>query len=426
MMQSGASATQQSPDDGPGPSSVTFASGGLSWTRVRTPRLLSRIAKALYAVGAAGSVLIALELYAFGSFTSLLSAIAWPLLIASYILSLTQTSFPGRLEIVAQALVIHAGGKEQRIERRSVKSALVVDRHVFGTFVPTVEIELENGNVLVARLGDPHAAHAVVRALGFGPGGGRVHVTLAKPTRRLVHPLLGIAMQIMSLMTVFFVGSLIGGSAGRLAEFGFAIYPLVTLALYTLAKRAIRAPEVTIGDDGVLVRGRFRTTFVPRSELAYASAAAGASLVIERRDGRRSVVSGALLDGARLSAVARVIEERTAPSAAGAERLDHYDRNGRSLAEWRDHLSRAMNETSYRTNATTADEAAAVLRSVQATPEQRVGAALALRIAGIPKERIRIAVEATVDDRMREALEAVAEHDDDAPLEKALARLSPP
>ena len=40
------------PNEDAGPPSVTFASGGLSWTRVRTPRLLSRIAKALYASGA--------------------------------------------------------------------------------------------------------------------------------------------------------------------------------------------------------------------------------------------------------------------------------------------------------------------------------------------------------------------------------------
>jgi len=71
-----------------------------------------------------------------------------------------------------------------------------------------------------------------------------------------------------------------------------------------------------------------------------------------------------------------------------------------------------------------------VLHSAQATPEQRVGAALALRVAGQPKERIRIAVDAAADERVREALEAVVEARDgeldDPVVEKALRRLLSP
>ena len=100
-------------------------------------------------------------------------------------------------------------------------------------------------------------------------------------------------------------------------------------------------------------------------------------------------------------AVARVIEERLGPAATTADRFTHYERGGRPLAEWRDHLAQAMNQASYRHNAATVDEAATVLRSAQATPEQRVGAALAMRVAGQPKERIRVAVDAAADDRVR-------------------------
>ena len=66
-----------------------------------------------------------------------------------------------------------------------------------------------------------------------------------------------------------------------------------------------------------------------------------------------------------------------------------------------------------------------MLRSPRATGEQRIGAALALRVAGQPRERIRVAVEGAADDRVREALEAVADADDDVVIEKALKRLQP-
>ena len=79
------------------PQSVTFASGGLSWTRVWLPRFLSRFAKALYCLYVL-SVLGMLTggLGAFGMLM-LLSVFSWPLFIASYILSLTQTTFRGSL-----------------------------------------------------------------------------------------------------------------------------------------------------------------------------------------------------------------------------------------------------------------------------------------------------------------------------------------
>ena len=69
-------------------------------------------------------------------------------------------------------------------------------------------------------------------------------------------------------------------------------------------------------------------------------------------------------------------------------------------------------------------EAEAGLRSAQATPDQRVGAALVARVGGIPPERIRVAAEASADERVRVALEAVAEDKDDAVIEKAMKRMS--
>jgi hypothetical protein len=387
---------------------------------------MSRIAKGLYAVSALSALAAASGGFVFLAFTSLLSTMAWPLFIVSYILSLTQTSFPGGLEVSPDRLVLHTGTKRQAFPRAKIKGALVVEREVFNTFVPTVEIELTNGDLLTARFPDPRSAHAVVRALGFGAGGKRVHASLAKPTRRLLNPLIGLFATAVATSSTALIGEL--GGPNPSAGYGFfsvvyALHPLVALVFYALLKRLLRAPELTVGDDGVLVQGRLRSRFIPRGEIQSVSGAVGTSLVIEKRNGERVVVGGIILDAARRTAVAEAIEARVGPTAAAADRFAHYERGGRAVSEWRDHLARAMNEASYRQNAATVDEAAAVLRSAQATPEQRVGAALALRVAGQPPERIRVAVEGAVDERVRDALEAVAAAEDDVVLEKALLRL---
>ncbi len=406
------------------PPSVTFASGGISWTRVSTPRLLSRIAKTLYALSALGALAIAFTSMTWFGLFALLGIFAWPLFIVSYIVSLTQTTFAGGLAVSRTELVVHGRGSSRRfIPLSKVAGALVVHREVFGGFVATVEVELTNGDLLTARFPDPRSANAVVNALGFGAGGRRVHASLAKPTRRLFHPLLGFVAYFVAMAAT--LGPASGSRDGNFA-YAYSLYPLFALMVYAGLRRFARAPEVTIGEDGVLIKGRLNRTFVPRGDIAFVSAA-GSSLIVERKSGGRVAVSAFALDLARRMAVARVVEERSGPAVTTADRFTHYESGGRLLSQWRAHLSQAMNQASYRHNAATVEEAVAVLHSAEATPEQRVGAALAMRVAGQPKERIRVAVDAAADDRVRQALEAVADARDgeldDPVIEKAIQRL---
>ena len=402
------------------PPSVTFASGGISWTHVVTPRVIAWVAKALFATSALGALAMADSALAWLAVFGVLGLLAWPLFILSIILSLTQTTFAGGLAVSRTELVVHGRGSSRTtIPLSRIAGALVVHREMFGGFVPTVEIELTNRDRLTARLPDPSSATAVVRALGFGAGGRRVHASLAKPTRRLLHPLLGFVAYVAAMVVT--VGPMRESFASA-----YAFSPIVALLIYAGLKRLVRPPSVTIGEDGVMLERRFGRTFVPRAEIAYVSAQ-GSSLVVQRRSGARVHLSGVALDHARSQAVARIVEERSGPAVTTADRFTHYERGGRLLAEWRAHLSQAMNQASYRHTSATVDEAAAVLHSAEATPEQRVGAALALRIAGQPKERIRVAVDAAADERVREALEAVAAardgEVDDPVVEKALQRL---
>ena len=412
-------------NDDAGPSSVTFASG-LSWTRVRLPRLLSRIGKAFYLAGALGALGMLFEIPTAFGFGSLISILAWPLFIVSYILSLTQTSFGGGLTASSTELVVLSGTRRTAIPIAEIAGVLVVERKVAGGIIPTLEIELTSGDRLTARSPDPDAPQAVARALGFGPGGKRNHASLAKPTHRLLHPLLGLIAYAGGIGAGLGIGEWVRQFPGL--DFVVASYPLFTLLLYTLLRYLVRPPWVTVGDDGVVLKSLFRSHFVAARDIFFVSGGPDSpdgTLAIEERSGKRVAVGSLLLDKARLAAVSCLVAELASSSATTADRFSHYDRAGRALAAWRDHLARAMNDTSYRHNASTVDEAASVLRSPRATPEQRVGAALALRVAGQPRERIRVAVEGAADDRVREALEAVADADDDVVIEKALKRLQP-
>jgi hypothetical protein len=53
-----------------------------------------------------------------------------------------------------------------------------------------------------------------------------------------------------------------------------------------------------------------------------------------------------------------------------------------------------------------------------------VGAALALRVAGVPGARIRVAASSAADEGLRVALETVAATDDDDAIERVLRRLA--
>src|SRR5262249_18369760 len=129
------------------------------------------------------------------------------------------------------------------------------------------------------------------------------------------------------------------------------------------------------------------------------------------------------VDWERLGAVGRLIEARHGPSTAPPERFAAFERAGASLAEWKDHIRASIEQTGYRTAASPVEDAAEIVRSPHAAPDQRIGAALALRIAGEPPDRIRVAAGAVVDDDVRGALEAIAD-DDDARAERALRRFA--
>jgi hypothetical protein len=374
--------------------------GRVAWTRVRGPRVLSIVAKAALVGGwVLGAVLPGALGPLVAGFAMLLPLPLWAL---SYFLSLSQAFAPGSLEISPTYLTVHGPTGPRLFARADVVGALVVDRAGAG---PSVEIELRNGDRLACLFADAEVARALVAELGFAPGGRRVRSRVAKPTGRLLHPVL--ASTSFTLAITVAVGLAIAWKPDAQYESGgstiTALVFALTVGIYELLARAVRPPEIVVGDDSVRVEGAFRARSVPL----------GAPL---------GVPGDVLVDAERVTALQRLSADRAQVSAASPERRALFGRDGKPIAEWRAALAAALEGASYRGAALTADEARATLRSPEATAEQRVGAAIALRIAGEP-ERVRVAAAATADDRVRVALEAALE-EDEAAVDKALRRLA--
>lgn len=382
--------------------------GRVAWTAVRVPRILSTVAKASLLGGwllaclaawlAPGDGDAALGFFFFGALAPL------PLLAVSYFQSLTHGARPGQIEVTPTHIsvtTVRGAPGMRMLARSAIVGALVVEPK---GAEPRLEIELASGDRLTCFLSEPRAAADVVGVLGFGPGGKRVRSRVGRSAGRLLHPLLANCAFVAAVTATVVAGSVLTPDESDLMKWwylGLALSGVV----YSLLRRAVRAPEVVVGDDAVRVEGGFRTRYV----------ALGAPIGVAGR---------VLVDADRCAALQRLSDERAQVSMASAERRALFERDGTSVARWRERLAAALEGRSYRDAPVTVDDARATLRSPDATPEERVGAALALRIAGEP-ERVRVAADATANERVRVALEATLA-DDEAAVEKALRKLPRP
>jgi hypothetical protein len=315
---------------------------------------------------------------------------------------------PSRATLEDKRLVIERGGKRFDLDvERDVTSA-----HAFGN---ASEVATRDGDVWGVVHASPAEAVDFVDALGFGAAGRRatfdVTLSVSVPDR------LGSAfVALVTAIFLYFPLAMIGLPATSTA------LPLVlAAALYELFRFAAQKPVVTVGVDGVAIAHRGRTRFVAADDIAGASQAQPSGhAVIARRDGKPIEVDGGNLF--RQAALVARVQALSAREASAAPAPAVLEREGRSVRAWRDHL-RAAVAGGYRAAAGPLDQ----LTSRGATPEQRVGAALALRVADGENgaTRVRIAADHCADAHLREALEiAAAQEIDDAKLERALSRLA--
>jgi hypothetical protein len=201
----------------------------------------------------------------------------------------------------------------------------------------------------------------------------------------------------------------------------------------TAAQRVLRTPLISpvgcleTGLDGVRVSTVWRSRFIPYGTIRKVTGTRK-RIVIETTS--RRVRTSHVLDPRAIAALVSRIEKRRAAAAlAGAPALDVLDRQERPIWEWRAALDElALGDKVFRGAALPDDELHRILGSPGAPLEQRIGAALALRSRGGDAQgRVRVAAEASVERRVRVALEAAAADEiDDRVIERALARTEPP
>jgi hypothetical protein len=274
-----------------------------------------------------------------------------------------------------------------------------------------------------------HAA-AVVAELGFAPGQRAVTYRLASRFRRFFHLIVGYgAYQIGSVFASVLAIALLGLEDTMNPPFLLARalgVPLVMLPIFVLGKRLIRAPVIRVGSDGVRIEsaGFPGRRFVPYDAIAGVSQlAAGTPIALRAPNGTHVPIVGFAIDASRRDVLARHVHAMIVARSAQGPHV-RLGREGRTVAAWRAHIKTLVDGGGYRVAAS--NESLGDLVGRTGLPlDERVGAALALRVAGTPgaSARIRVAAEQCVDPKARAALEAVAaEEVDEAALDRALAR----
>lgn len=350
-------------------------------------------------------------------------------MIASFIVSFARMPAPAVVRAHGAGLSLQRGAARVPVEVASAHAT----PGAFGGGV--VEVTARDGDVWEIELDAPERGPELVRALGFGPGGKPTTFALASRFRRLLHLAVGYGAYNIGSMLGFMVGALVGAAVGApdtLFTLQFPATVVVVAALYAAGKRLVSAPEVTVGADGVRVRRfGFQTRFYPLAELVAAEQLAwGGPILLRLSSGAVVTVGGVIVDARRRDALAEHV--RALLAARDAARTVHAEsvaRGGRSVRAWRAHL-RALLEGGYRTASTalTREALAELVARPGAPLDQRVGAALALRVSGDVEAsaRIRVAADQCVDASTRAALEAAATEEAEELQDERLERLLGP
>jgi hypothetical protein len=201
---------------------------------------------------------------------------------------------------------------------------------------------------------------------------------------------------------------------GRDIEAAAMVGGCVGLLLWlTILRPAPSRQRVRLGADGVAIESDSGLRFAPFTSIERVEPAPyGAVLALSTGERMPLAVVPPALSGAGerelsllrrgnlLARLARGVEGVEA--IAGAERLG---RQGRSIAAWRAAVRDLVREDApgYRAALLPTEQAVRIVESGHASPEARVGAALALAASAdaVLKRRLRIALDATVDDSTR-------------------------
>jgi hypothetical protein len=384
----------------------------------------------------------------------------------------------GFIDCRGDALVIEHDGTKQRIPLEDVRQGWIED--VFGDGdACDVVLRFRNGREVTVRVADRAAGESLLR-VARAPSADRV---LHFPLRGLAASFrYGEPMAVTGMLAIpplLFIGGvypllpdlqhLVHASAlDDLRVLAIPVGLLVALSASLLLallgiSRLLRWREVIVGADGVALEGFGKRRFIAYAEVrrikrdpegvrlhlkdggsvllptivdtkAPLPVTRGVDALFDPASVKRSFPGGiaseevyekdmarreALFDRIRLAMRGR------GQSRVSSVQLAQLDRRRRSLPAWRDDLRAllAVEGSGYRGAALGPDQLAEVVEDAGASAERRVAAAIALSGSGDAesRRRVRIAVEACVDENLRAALAHAAEGEiEEAELRRAM------
>lgn len=324
-------------------------------------------------------------------------------------------------------------GRTLFVERGDRRDAFSLDRLASGVVLPgavaRVRIETRDRTTVEADFLDEAEADRCLDALGLDGAQRAIRFAERSPLRMLATGLGGL---IVGTYVSQFLAMLLVAVTGIPALFG--VMPVLMVLWAALGALAGGRAAVHVGLDGLYVHHVWGKRFIPYAQLQGVTSR-GRIPVVVWKDGRYELLSGTGVEvsdesiQAFLHRVERVMG-RARGRRHGPMHLAQLERNGRSVEDWHRDL-RAMFDrgaTAYRGIQFGPDEALSVLEDPEATPEQRMGAALALSGSADPdaRTRVRVAADASANEAMREVLTRASEGEvDDAAVTRALASREP-
>lgn len=384
----------------------------VTWRRLRSATELSRAAKVLWFVWA----LIAFAGFqpAFLALTSLGAAVGVLAMAVSFVRSAGARS-EGTVRIGGGCVGVWHHGGSVTLDRAHAASAVAYAR--------VVELAATNGDVWQLVLPDEAAAHAVVHELGFGRMDTPVVFDMSDGSRAN-----NVGYGVLSLVAATVVTAMLLALLGHAFAhvLGVPVWLILTSIFYATAKKRSRDPAVAVGPDGVHI-DQAEGELIPFDQIrAIDQRSFFAPLMLLLTSGRVVTIDGGV--AAKRNALASRLHAMLAASHETPNL--GLARDGLGVRAWRDRLRGALGAAGYRVAAHGAVDATLAERMVapRVSAEERVGAALALRIAdpAAGAARVRIAAQACLDPSVRAALEAAAADEiDDEAIERALGPAGP-
>lgn len=332
----------------------------------------------------------------------------------AWLFSRRQMVKDGALVITREALSFDG---EPLCDRASIESALVIPQR---SGKPVIVVRRRRGGPLRVEVPDVEQGRAILRALELDPL--RNVATFDLPTMKQ-----GLRAAVFAVASVIGLLALVAAPALQTATPLLAVLGSVVAYLaFLLAGRT----TLHVGADGLRIHSFFRTRFLAHDEIAaialLRSPYRGVELTL--RSGeilRLPTASHAAADGGLAAAIAERIDEARGTGTFGTAREESLlARSGRGAADWLRGMRTlaAGANADHRTAPVDPERVWRVLENPAADPSARVGAAAMLAATGTEETRTRLRVVARgiTAPKVRVAMTAIAEGDDEEAMIEAL------